>query len=243
MTYIYGKHAVTEALRNLPEAVQKVFLLPSFADDVIRDLLAKNNIKSEKMEINKMPKEVDREVTHQGVIALVSLHKLVKPYKEFIENLKVTPHTALIILGELQDPQNVGAVIRSAAAFGIAGVLIPEYNQAPINGTVVKVSAGMAFRVPLVEISNINNTIRDLKEKGFWIYGLDGEAEHSLNTEKFDAPTVFILGNEAKGIREKTKELCDIVLKIPSDPRCESLNAAASAAVAMYAWSREHPII
>jgi len=105
----------------------------------------------------------------------------------------------------------------------------------------VKVSAGMAFRIPLVTVSNINNTIRDLKKKGFWIYGLEGESKNSMHDEKFDAPTAIILGNEAEGIREKTKELCDVLLSIPMNPSCESLNAAASAAVALYAWSAKHP--
>ena len=144
-------------------------------------------------------------------------------------------------MGELQDPHNVGAIIRSAAAFGVSGVLMPEHNQAPITGAVVKVSAGMAFRIPLVRIGNINTVIRDLKERGFWVYGLDGEAKTSIVDESFDAPTVFILGNESKGIREKTAELCDVMLSIPMHPQCESMNVASSTSVALYAWSAKHP--
>ncbi len=98
----------------------------------------------------------------------------------------------------------------------------------------------MAFRVPLVTIGNVNDTLRDLKERGFWTYGLDGEAKQSITQEKFDAPTVFVFGNEENGIRQKTLELCDISLSIPMHPGCESLNVAASAAVALYAWSTKH---
>src|SRR6185369_57740 len=98
---------------------------------------------------------------HQGYIGAIKINKLVRNYGEFMEGLMVTPDTALVVLGEVQDPQNVGAIIRTAAGFGIAGVLIPEHNQAQVTGSVVKVSAGMAFHVPLVSIGNVNDTIRD----------------------------------------------------------------------------------
>jgi len=141
----------------------------------------------------------------------------------------------------LQDPHNVGAIIRSAAAFGISGVLIPEHNQAPITGAVVKTSAGMAFRVPLVAIGNTNNTIRVLKEKFFTVYGLAMDGSRDVSEEKFDTPALFIVGNESKGIREKTLALCDTLLRIPMHPRCESLNAAVSTAIVLHEWSSQHP--
>ncbi|MFZ2501025.1 MAG: RNA methyltransferase, partial [Minisyncoccia bacterium] len=145
------------------------------------------------------------------------------------------------ILAEVQDPHNVGAIIRSAAAFGLAGVLIPEHHQAGISGTVVKTSAGMAFRIPLVSIGNVNNAIKVLKEKGFWVYGLAMDGTAALGAEAFDTPSAFIVGNEGVGIREKTLEHCDVTLNVPMHPRTESLNAAVSAAVVFYAWSAKHP--
>ncbi|MBI5754128.1 23S rRNA (guanosine(2251)-2'-O)-methyltransferase RlmB [Candidatus Peregrinibacteria bacterium] len=210
-------------------------------DKEVRTLARNSNILVTDLSPKTMPHDIDLSAVHQGFIGLISPGKLLREYREFIDGLSVGPDTALVVLGELQDPQNVGAIIRSAAAFGIAGVLIPEHNQAPITGTVVKVSAGMAFRVPLVSIGNVNTTARDLKERGFWIYGLEGNAPKNIATEKFDAPAVFILGNEATGIRLKTRELCDILLSIPMNPGCESLNVSASAAVALYAWSTQHP--
>jgi len=244
--YIYGKHAVSEAIVNSPDAIELVSFTSYFDDEALKKVIeagaGKAGIKIGTFEPNKPPKDFDVSATHQGVIALISLDKLMKPFKEFLAGLKVGTDTSLVILGEIQDPQNVGAVIRSASAFGLGAVLIPEHNQAPITGTVVKVSAGQAFRIPLVSVGNINNAVRDLKAKGFWIYGLDETATTSIVDEKFDAPTVFILGNEAKGLREKTRELCDILLSIPMSPRCESLNAAASAAVAFYAWGAKRDV-
>ncbi len=232
--YCHGKHAVREALLHIPKAINQVMTAPGFDDKEILSIMKKENIKRSAFVEDSAPKG------HQGVMAQILLTGLVCSEKGFFETLVPTPDTLLVILGELQDPQNVGAVIRSAAAFGATAVLIPEHHQAPITGTVVKVSAGMVFRIPLVTVSNINNTLRDLKKKGFWIYGLEGESKQSLNDEKFDAPTVLVLGNESEGIREKTKDLCDVLVSIPMDKRCESLNAAVSAAVAMYVWSTKH---
>ena len=181
----------------------------------------------------------DREV-HQGIVGRISIDKLVQSYEKYICNLKVDEDTALLLLGEIEDPHNVGAIIRSAAAFGISGVLIPKRNQAPVTGTVIKVSAGMAFRVPLVEIGNVNVVIRDLKKAGFWFYGLDGNAVKTVSDELYNKPTVFVLGNESKGIRKKTRDLCDMLLSIPINQKCESLNVAASTAVVLFEWSSQH---
>jgi len=257
--YIYGKHAVVEALQYAPKALKKIFLSPQATDAKIKELINKLGVPTAPLASGRELRDISGSEAHQGVIGLMSLRGLMRQYDEFINGpasspaspnrgesqggLKINNDTALVLLDEIQDPHNVGAIIRSAAAFGISGVLIPEHNQAPITGAVVKVSAGMAFRIPLVAIGNINNTIRDLKKRGFWVYGLDGSSKKSISGESFDAPTIFILGNEAKGIRQKTRELCDALVSIPIDSKCESLNVAASAAVALYAWSAKHDII
>ena len=238
--YIYGKHALAEALRNNPLSLDRIFTA-SPLDEELANLAAKSNIRVDKLTGSGMPDGVEKNATHQGMIGRISLSKLVRLYKDFIEGLTVTADTCVVVLGELQDPHNVGAVIRSAAAFGVAAVMIPEHNQAPVTGAVVKVSAGMAFRVPLVQIGNVNNTLEDLKKRGFWVYGLDGEAKQSIVNEDFEKATALVLGNEGDGIRMKTLELCDIPVSIPMSPDCESLNVAASAAVALYAWSAKHP--
>jgi 23S rRNA (guanosine2251-2'-O)-methyltransferase len=241
--YIYGKHAVVEALQYAPQALKKIFLSPNATDAKLKELIAKSGAPTAPLASGKELRDISGSEAHQGVIGLMSLKGLMRQYDEFAKELKINNGTALVLLDEIQDPHNVGAIIRSATAFGISGVLIPEHNQAPITGAVVKVSAGMAFRIPLVAIGNINNTIRDLKKRGFWVYGLDGSAKKSIAGESFDAPTIFILGNESKGIRQKTRELCDALVSIPIDLKCESLNVAASTAVALYVWSAKRDIM
>ncbi len=238
---IYGKHAVKEALKSQPHVVEMVFFAEGFNDLELPELAKKSNIKQTIFSPKKLPKGVLPDAVHQGVVAHINLTKLVLSFETFLETLTVTPHTSIVILGEVQDPHNVGAVIRSAAAFGVSAVLIPEHRQAPITGTVIKVSAGMAFHIPLVTIGNVNQTVHELKERGFWIYGLDEDAALSVYEEGFEKPSAFILGNEATGLRKKTLEHCDIPLRIPMHARTESLNASASAAVILSVWSTKHP--
>jgi 23S rRNA (guanosine2251-2'-O)-methyltransferase len=241
LEYIFGKHAVSEALTHRPDIVRQVFLDLNFSDARIVSLIESRKIPVKPLNLKNPPRGISANAAHQGIVAGVLAEALMEPYKQFIETLAVTPHTALLILGEVQDPHNVGAVIRSAAAFGLKGVLIPPHNQAPVTGTVIKVSAGMAFRIPLVAISNVNAVARDLKDRGFWVYGLEGKGTVTTPTETFSRPSAFILGNEGSGLRQKTKEVCDDLISIPIHPRCESLNAAAATAVVLAAWSAAHP--
>ncbi len=238
-TYIYGKNALIEALENTPSSVSKVFLDPKVNDEHLLKLIKKTKVPTSTLK-NGAESRVSSDAVHQGVIGVLDTSSLLIPFETFLNTLDISSNPSLVLLGEVQDPHNVGAIIRSAAAFGISGVLIPERNQAGITGTVVKTSAGMVFRVPLISIGNVNQTVRILKEHGFWSYALSMEGTHSLDTEKFSSPTLFIMGNEGNGVRQKTLELCDIELSIPMNTRCESLNVAASAAVVFYSWSTQH---
>ncbi|MFA6414587.1 MAG: 23S rRNA (guanosine(2251)-2'-O)-methyltransferase RlmB [Candidatus Paceibacterota bacterium] len=239
--YIYGKHALMEALQNTPKVIRKVFLSPDMRDTELRALLEKHGISTATLAPGKGKDLVGKDTAHQGVIAVMDPTALLVSLDDFLATLDTKMNPGLAILGEVQDPHNVGAIIRSAAAFGLSGVLIPEHNQAGITGAVVKTSAGMAFRVPLVSIGNVNHTIEVLKEKGFWIYGLAMQGTAAFGTDPFNAPSAFIVGNEGAGIREKTLAACDVTLSIPMHPRTESLNAAVSAAVVFYEWSKKHP--
>ena len=178
---------------------------------------------------------------HGGYVAVVDTTKLLIPYTDFVATLKPSPSTAIVVLAGLNDPHNVGAIIRSAAACGFAAVLMPIMGQAPVTSTVLKTSAGMVFRIPLVTIDSVDETLKELKIRGFSAYGLAGKGTITLTEEKFDAPSAFVVGNEGVGMTEETEALCDALLSIPIHARTESLNAAAAAAVVMYDWSSKHP--
>lgn len=229
-----------EALVSAPHTIRKVFLSADIKDAQLHKLLVDHKIPVADLGRGK-GEDLTGSDSHQGVIGIMEPGKLLTSLPEFLKTLDMSKNPAVVVLGEVQDPHNVGAIIRSAAAFGLAGVLIPEHNQAPVTGTVVKTSAGMAFRIPLISIGNVNYALKELKEKEFWTYGLAMEGSSALGEEKFDTPTAFVIGNEGAGIREKTLEACDITLSIPMHSRTESLNAAVSAGVVFYEWSKKHP--
>ena len=243
--YVYGKHALGEALASMPQVVRKVFLSrEAMSDEELRELLKRASIAPESL---KTPQEADRmvgdETAHQGVIAVIDAGALVTDLDDFTKQFSdawyrsdAASKTLLVLLDELTDPHNVGAIIRSAAAFGAAGVLMPTHNQAPVTGAVAKASAGMVFRVPLVTVHNVNQAVDALSALGFRSYGLAMDGARVLGEEEFAAPSLLIVGNEGTGIRQKTLERCDVRLQIPMDARAESLNASVSAAVAMYQW-------
>lgn len=240
-TYIYGTNVVMEAFKHSGQHVTNLWLDPKVQNPELIRLARSNNTQIHTLDEKKMRKHVNPELNHQGVIASISTKSLIMSYGEFVEKVKINENTAIMILGEIQDPQNVGAIIRSAAAFGISAVLIPQHNQSPVTGTVIKVSSGTAFTLPLVSIGNVNTVVEDLKKRGFWIYGLSGKGSHSIAHEGFEKPSAFIIGNEGEGLRTKTSEHCDILLTIPMKKKVESLNAATAAGVVGYAWSSKHP--
>lgn len=237
---IYGKHAVRDACVLHAASVRMVYLADT-VDAVIRSEIKSTGVPIERLDPKKLPSDVPHDAVHQGCVASVVLEKLMQRYESFMDLNEVTDDTAFVLLGEVQDPHNVGAIIRSAAAFGISAVLIPEHRQAQLTGSVIKASAGMAFRIPLITIGNVNHTIADLKKRGCWVYGLAGEATQSVADEGFEKPSVFVLGNEGDGIREKTLEHCDILLRIPISKDTESLNASVASALVCYEWSKKHP--
>lgn len=233
--YLYGKHALREALMARPAAIGKVFLdSNAVSDSELVALLKKHNIAPTSMKDGG--KKAGEDAVHQGVIAVVNPDAL---YTSLEEVLNFDGNPCFVLLDELHDPHNVGAIIRSAAAFGASAILLPEHNQSPITGVVIKTSAGMVFRIPIVRIGNVNQTMRKLKDEyRFWTYGLVMEGTTALKNATFDTPTLFVVGNESSGIREKTLELCDVTLSIPIHPECESLNASVATSVVLYEWSR-----
>jgi len=235
--FIYGKHAVAEALTHAPHVVRKVYLESKMDDQHLGRLIATAKVPTERLDPRQVTSMVERNAPHQGVVALVSLGGLTTPAEQFLDSFVPQRGTLLVYLSEVQDPHNVGAIIRSAAAFGAAAVLLPTHKQSPITGAVIKASAGMAFQLPLVATDNPQQTLAKLKNKGMRVYGLAAQGATPIGEEPFDAPTLLVLGNEATGVAPAARALCDTMLAIPIAPQAESLNVAASAAVALYAWS------
>ena len=177
---------------------------------------------------------------HQGIIALVVLSELTQSFDNFFKSFSPTPDTALVLLDGVLDPHNVGALIRSAGAFGASAVLMPKHKESPITGASIKASSGVAFSIPLVVIDNLQQSLSMLKKSGVRIYALSGDAKRDIAEERFESPALLVLGNEGFGVSPAVRSLCDEVLSIRLSEGAESLNVAASGAVALYAWRLKH---
>ncbi len=243
-TYLYGKNPLKEALLSAKKKavmpIKELFLTKgAAAEDSIMSLVQANNIEYSVVTSSEIESHVGRDVVHQGVLALLDDKVLYTSLDVVLKNVETKDRPLFVLLDELQDPHNVGAIIRSAVAFGADAILMPEHDQTQITGTVIKSSAGTSFSIPIVRIGNINTTLLKLKEKGYWAYALTGDGDISLPSVTFDTPSVIVIGSEGSGIAKKTLEHCDFKLSIPINPACESLNASNAIAVTLYEWSKQ----
>lgn len=161
-----------------------------------------------------------------------------KTLKDILRENKDAKNVCVVILDELTDTHNVGAIARSAVASGAIALVVSKNNQAPINDTVIKTSAGTAEMIDIVPM-NVNEAIRLLKKEGFWIYGLFMQGETNLWKTDLSGKVAIVVGNEATGIHEMTKKLCDFALAVPMDKKVESLNASVATAIALYERLRQ----
>ena len=243
--YLYGKNPLHEALLSTKRGgdltIDKLFLTKQASEDpeIISDVQS-YKIPYSVVTNQEIEHIVGTDAVHQGICALLHEELLYTPLEELLIKIKtLSRNPLLILLDELQDPHNVGAITRSAVAFGATAILIGEHSQTQLNGTVIKSASGMNFIIPIVKIGNINTIIKKLKDNGFWIYGLTGKGDTELQNANFDSPTVIIIGSEGEGIKAKTLELCDFKLSIKTNSLCESLNASNAAAVTVYEWSKQ----
>jgi len=239
--YIYGRKPVEEALLHDPKNVAQVIVHESVKDEVFNEL--KNYVRKHKIPFIKSPKnkleKLVGDVNDQGVVAELKEFRGADIH-EWMETLDLESNPLVFVMDELEDPHNVGAVIRVAAASGAAGVILSRHRQAPVNGTVFKTSAGTITKVPIVIVSNINDAIKKLKEHKFWVVGLDTEKGKNVWEEAYDTPTAVVIGNEGEGMRDSVKKSCDYTIVIPMERNVESLNASVSAAVVAYEWKRKN---
>ncbi len=244
--YIYGKKPVEEQLMRNPDNVMRVFISDKMAkkDGGFQEL--RNFAKEHRIPINPVTKakiqDYVGDVNDQGVIALLKRAEYLE-FDEWLNEIDLDAMPCVLILDHIEDTHNFGAILRTAAAVGIAGVIVSKDRQAPINGVVYKTSAGALTNVPVVRVSNINQTIARLQENKFWISAvdIDENARKPLTIwdQKFDTPTAFVMGGEGKGVSEKTREHADFIVSIPMENMVESLNVSVAAAVVMYEWKRQ----
>ena len=232
--FIIGQHAVIEALRNPKRKVLKVFLTEESKKNIHRKSPNKNLLNDIKVYF-KTKKELDKYSTkenllHQGYVA--EIEHFEKPIlKDFI---KEKNDIKLVCLDGVTDPRNIGSLIRSAASFNIDGVIIKERNFPRDSKLMYKAASGAMEYITIFEVSNINSTLKNLKDKNFWIYGFDGNGDKNFTDVKWEGNNILLFGSEGHGMHQHTSKYADFLVKININEKIESLNISNSAAIVFH---------
>jgi 23S rRNA (guanosine2251-2'-O)-methyltransferase len=168
---------------------------------------------------------------HQGVIAMSAA----ATYSGFD---RAADSQLVVVLDGVEDPHNLGAIVRTAHAAGAGSIIIPERRAAGITDVVAKAAAGALEHLPVVRVTNINRSLEDLKERGFWIYGLDERGEEEYDRIEYASPTALVFGGEGKGLHEQVRKHCDALVRIPLAGKISSLNVSVAAGVVLFEWKR-----
>lgn len=226
--YIYGKNTVKASLLNNNRAIR---LFTINKNDEFINIARKNNIEVKIVDNNYLNKLVDG--NHQGVVLEIEGYSYVS-VDEIIKETKLK-YPFVVMLDGLEDPHNLGAILRTCDASGVDGVIIGKNRSVKLNSTVAKVSTGAIEYVKVAEVTNLTNTINYLKTKGFWIVGAEACDKSVLYTEvKYDMPVCLVIGSEGKGISRLVSENCDYLVKIPMVGHVNSLNASVSCSILIY---------
>ncbi len=238
--FIYGRNSVSGLMSKSPETIAKLYIRDSAKGKIIDDLkrdAAASRIPFQIVPGNKLFQMVGK-VNDQGVVAQVSMGEYVE-LENWFTTIDISAKPIVLLLDEIEDAHNFGAIIRTAASAGVAGIIVGKHKQAPLNSTVFKTSSGTLPLLPIVRVTNISQAIDRLKEEGFWVCGTDQDADENYWQKDLNMPLVIIIGNEGKGMRYLTKKNCDFLVSIPMDEAVESLNASVSAALLCYEALRQ----
>jgi 23S rRNA (guanosine2251-2'-O)-methyltransferase len=227
---IYGRHAVLDALSNHKRSHKEIFT----TQNVYFNHKATIDSSGAKLLI-KLPKELDLlapDAVHQNIILHTS--SIMTRDTTHLQNIIKKDRSVIIALDQVTDPQNVGAIIRSALAFNVDAILLPEHATPDETPSLAKAAAGAIEKLPIIKITNLVNTIKLLKKNHYWAIGLDSNTKNLVSNYVFDKKILLILGSEGKGLRPLTIQNCDSLIKLPISKSVESLNVSNAAAIAMY---------
>ena len=229
--WLYGRHAVLAAVANPERRIERLLATKDFADRHAAEL----GNRVEVLARDDLAQRLPAGAVHQGIAALVA--PLEEPQLEDLL-ARCGENAMVLALDQVTDPHNVGAILRSAAAFGIAGLIVTERHAPADTGVLAKAASGALEIVPLVRAVNLARTMEQLKEAGFWLYGLDERGDVAINNLDLAGRACIVLGAEGEGLRRLTAEKCDRLVTIPTNARLAALNVSNAAAVAAYEWAR-----
>jgi 23S rRNA (guanosine2251-2'-O)-methyltransferase len=249
MSHIYGLSPVLEALRARRRPIHKILIAtgsnPSRLNE-LTEVARRAGISIEKRERRALD-ELTRNANHQGVVALVvEARQSPKSVSGYVEAEKILDSlgelTFLVLLDGIEDPHNLGAILRSCEGAGVDGVFIPEHRAAGLNETVAKTSAGAVEYVRVARVTNLVRLIEELKERGIWVVGVEGGTSVSYTDFDFNVPLALVMGSEGKGVRRLVREKCDAMVSIPMRGQVNSLNVSVATGVVLFEVLRQRNV-
>jgi 23S rRNA (guanosine2251-2'-O)-methyltransferase len=231
-----GVHPVLEALR-VRRALERVVIAKGVSGPRLQEIV--DLCREHSIPVRFEPRDVlDRlagTATHQCVVALGAA-QLHADLEDLLSGARL-----LVLLDGVEDPHNLGAIVRTAHAAGADAVVVPERRAAGLTETVSKAAAGALEHLPVARVSNIGQTLEKLKERGYWVYGLDERGDQSYDRVDYAAPTALVLGGEGKGLHELVRRRCDFLVRIPLAGKISSLNVSVAAGIVLFEWKRRQP--
>lgn len=241
--YIAGRHPVMEAIKS-GRTIHKLFIADSAQKHQIVPVLTEakqHGLIVQYVDKKKLDQLVPQ-MQHQGVVAQVAAYDYAE-VEDILARAREKGETPfIIVLDEIEDPHNLGSILRSADCTGVHGVIIPKRRSVGLTATVAKTSVGAMEYVPVARVTNIAQTLKELKDAGIWIAGADGTAPKNVYDTDLTLPLAIVIGNEGKGIGRLIKETCDFLVKLPMFGQINSLNASVAASVLMYETVRQRKI-
>lgn len=231
--YVYGKNVAKELIKN-QRKIKKAYLYKGMVDSALESELLSLGVNINYLDKNGLNKIANG--NHQGIILEISDFKYLSE-TEMLNNLPLNPF--IIILDHVEDPHNFGAIIRTSEAAGVDYIIIPKDRSVKVNSTVMKTSVGALDNVKIVEVTNLNNTIKKLKKKNVWIVGTDMENSVAYDSIDYKVPIALVIGSEGFGMSNLVKKNCDFIARIPMYGKINSLNASVAAGIMIYEVVRQ----
>ncbi|MBR2273910.1 MAG: 23S rRNA (guanosine(2251)-2'-O)-methyltransferase RlmB [Alphaproteobacteria bacterium] len=232
---IYGRHAVLSALKNPKRQIHKLLITSENRAEIEHTAPNLSYIVADKKEFARI---LGNEAVHQG-FALFCSRLETYDIADLIALSEQRGQCHILILDQVTDPQNIGAIIRSCVAFDTLGLIMQDKNSPIESGAMDKAAAGTIEFLPIARVTNLNRAIENLKQAGFWIIGMDGYAQTTIDKINKSGKTAIIMGSEGKGMRRLVQENCDTSVKLPISPNVESLNVSTAAAIALYELNKK----
>jgi len=240
-SYIYGRHPVMEALKQRPRDIQRLYIASGARNSRLSEVLriaAHQDVPVVDMARRSLSDLVG-EVPHQGIVAMVTAFAYVDIAEMLATAARRDEAPLIVVLDQIQDPHNLGAVVRSAFALGAHGAVIPKDRACEVTPTVVKTSAGATAHLNIAQVTNLRACLEELKGAGLWVIGTVADEAPPPDRVDFLQPTALVVGSEGKGLRPLVRKSCDVLTQIPMTAALGSLNASVAAGIALYEAARQ----